>query len=229
MRLYQPEPEDAEGQRGQHQMARRCRSRRSGTSRACTAKTYSSSRPTTNCGAETATKLVTIRPLSSARPAPQRRDDADGQADHQLADDAAGHQQQRRRQPRRDQAGDLGLLQVAAAHVAVEQPAQVTQVLHQQRPVEAQLVPDVLDRLLRGRAAGDLPHRVGGQHVKQQEGDEADPQKDQRGLHQATDQIGIMHAPLPRAPAQTLFPASAISRAPAASGPARRAARRRPG
>ena len=50
--------------------------------------------PTTNCGAETPTKEATISAWSAARPRLTRGDHAHGQADRQLAEDGAGHQQQ---------------------------------------------------------------------------------------------------------------------------------------
>ena len=119
----------------------------------------------------------------------QRRDHAKRQPDQQFGQDRAQHQLQRRRQAGGDQGRDLAALQIAAAHIAMQKPPEVMAVLHPDRLVEAQLAADILDHLGRGRAAGDLAHRVGGQDVKQQEGDDADAQKDQRRLDQPPDQV----------------------------------------
>ena len=54
-----------------------------------------------------------------ARAAPDGGDDAQRQADQQLAEDGADHQQQRRRQARDDQLGDFGLLHIGAAEIAL--------------------------------------------------------------------------------------------------------------
>src|SRR5690606_1125798 len=83
----------------------------------------------------------------------------------------------------------LGLLGVGAAQVAPEQLAQVVDVLHRQRAVEAQLLADALDRLHRGAAAGDHARRVGRQQERQQERDDADAEQHAGGLQQALREI----------------------------------------
>ena len=123
-------------------------------------------------------------------PARQRGHDAHGDAQSQFAEDRGNHQQQGGRQARGDQFRHFGLLQIAAPHVALHQPAQVAPVLHHERLIEAQLLADVFHRLRRGRPPRNLAHRIGGQDIKQKEGDEADPKQDQRRLDQAAQQIG---------------------------------------
>ena len=128
--------------------------------------------------------------LSAAPAAPQRRDDAERQPERELAEDRAGHQQEARGQPRRDQRGDLAPLQVGAAEIALQEVRQVAPVLLVERQVEAELAADVRDCRRRRAAAGDLPRRVGRQDVEKDEGDERDPEEDQRRLHQTPGEIG---------------------------------------
>ena len=85
--------------------------------------------------------------------------------------------------------GDLGLLQVGAAEVALRKARQVAPVLLVERQVEAELVADARDRVGRGAPAGDLPRRIGRQDVEEHEGDERDPEEDQHRLDQPAGEI----------------------------------------
>ena len=116
-------------------------------------------------------------------------DDPGAQADQQLDDDGAGHELKRCRQARQDQRRDLRLLDVGAAEIALQQVAEIAQVLLPEGQIEAELPANVLHHLGRGAAARDLAHRVGRQQEQQQIGDQRDAQQDEQGLAQPARQI----------------------------------------
>ena len=93
--------------------------------------------------------------------APDRGDDAEGQTEHDLHDYAGRHQHERGRQARDDQGQHLGLLRIGAAEIAMQQPAQIVQELHDERLVEAEFVADGGDHLRGRRTAGDQHVRCG--------------------------------------------------------------------
>ena len=102
----------------------------------------------------------------------------------------------RGRQPRHDQLGDLGALDVGAAEIAAGEAREIAPVLDDEGLVEAELAADVLDRLGRRAAAGDLPHRIGRQQVEQREGDQRHAEQDQQRLDQPAAEIGDHARPL---------------------------------
>ena len=71
--------------------------------------------------------------------APGRRVDAGGQAEQQLEEDGGDHELQRGGQAARDQLAHLGLLHVGPAEIALDQVAEIAQVLRRDRLVEAEL------------------------------------------------------------------------------------------
>ena len=187
MRAYQPAPSDAERQRRQDEMRERA---------------VAADREPAELHREDVEQQDADDEL--------RRRDADEGGDHQrlvgracractrrdrcpcvrpidqLADDGAGHQQQRRRQPRRDQLGDLGPLQVGAAEIALQQAgrgsASTARRSGRSRPSWSA---DVLDRLAAWRCArrSAAPDRPAAGRAD--EGDERDAEQDQHRLHAA--------------------------------------------
>ena len=153
--------------------------------------------PTTNCGAETAVNEATISARSSGRPRWAAARMPAAQADQQLDHDGAGHELQRRRQARQDQRRDLGLLDVGAAEIALQQVAEIAQILLPQRQVEAELAPDALDHLGRGVAPRELPHRVGRQQIEQHVGDQRDAEQDEQRLAEPPGEVAA-HQSRPR-------------------------------
>ena len=151
--------------------------------------------PTTNCGAETQTKEVTISALSAGRPRRSAATMPMVSPSRSSAKIAAAISTRLAGSRDADQLGHLAALQVGAPEVALQQPAEVAPVLHQERLVEPELGADARHRVGRGGAAGDLPRRVGRQDVEQQEGDEADPEQDQHRRRQPPRRVG--HQPRP--------------------------------
>ena len=66
-----------------------------------------------------------------------RGEHAGGQADQQLAEYGARHQEQRRRKARQDQFGNLGFLNVGPAEIALKQAREIAQILLVERQVKA--------------------------------------------------------------------------------------------
>ena len=126
-----------------------------------------------------------------------RGDDPGAQADEQLDDDGAGHELQGRRQARQDQRRDLRLLDVGAAEIALQQIAEIAQVLLPQGQVEAELAPDALDHRGRGVAARELTHRVGRKEVEQEIGHQRDADEDEQRLAEAAGEV-MAHQSRPR-------------------------------
>ena len=140
--------------------------------------------PTTNCGAETAANESTMTTRSLVRP---RRVAAKMPAESPISSSTtmapassckvAGRRERIKR-------GDLGLLDVGAAEIALQQVAEVAQILLPERQIEPELAADALDRLGSGAAAGDLPHRIGRHQVEQDVGDQRDADQDEDRLAQ---------------------------------------------
>ena len=108
-----------------------------------------------------------------------RGENAGRQADQQFAADRPGHQQQGCRQPRQDQFGDFGLLDVGAAEIALQKAHEIAEILLMKRQMQAKLLADVLDRLRGRAAAGDLARRIGRQQEQQIVGDQRNAEQDQ--------------------------------------------------
>ncbi len=138
--------------------------------------------PTTNCGAETAVN--------------EQHHDQPGRPRCRAvvaATDAGGDADQRAR-PRwrrpsaaawpagasRISVADLGLLDVGAAEIALQQVAEIAEILLPERQIETELAADALDRLRRGAAPGDLPDRIGRHQVEQDVGDQRDAEQDEQ-------------------------------------------------
>src|SRR2546423_15685594 len=60
----------------------------------------------------------------------------------------------------------------------------VTKKLVDQRLVETELLPDLLDRFLGGGGAGEIRRRIARQRTRQQEGDDDDPDQARDRKHQ---------------------------------------------
>ena len=139
-------------------------------------------------GIETPISEKTRTTWSADAAAPQRREHAEAYP----ADGRDQHRGQRelgRGGSVRPQVGeDRALRLFRGAKVAVQQPAQVRDVLHGQRAVEP--VPHV-EGVDRRRVVGRLlpqvgDRRVAGHELRQHEGDEADPQREADDRHEPT-------------------------------------------
>ena len=97
-------------------------------------------------------------------------------AERDRDDDRNDQTEQRQLGRGRQPIADLGRDRLAGgervAEIAVRQIDDVAEELHDQRLVEAELVADLLDRLLRRGGAGEIGRRIAGQRARQQEGDD---------------------------------------------------------
>ena len=137
------------------------------------------------------------RRLVAEAAAPRCGIDAGGNADHQLRDDGAEHEEQGGRKPRRDKLAHVGFPRIGDAKIAPHEAAEVINVLHGDRLVEAELLADLLAHLRGGVAARDHGHGIGRDHEGEAEGDDAHPPQDEQRRGQALGEIG-QHQPLPR-------------------------------
>ena len=110
-------------------------------------------------------------------------------ADHQLGQDGAEHKQQGGGKTGCDQVADIALAGVGLAEIADREASDISEILHRQRPVEAELVADLLASLGRGIAPGQHGHRIGRDHEGEGEGDHGHPDQDHEGCDEPSREI----------------------------------------
>jgi hypothetical protein len=137
--------------------------------------------------------------LSAQRPTRCAAQRAERDAEAHGEDEGRTRQQQGRRQPFQDQRGDRDLLPVREAEVEGEHALHVDPQLHQQRPVQAELLPKLLDEPLirRTRLPGDDGRRITRRGVDQEEVADDDGEHDHHRLHappqQEARQVRCLH------------------------------------
>ena len=118
------------------------------------------------------------------RAGPGRGENAERNRDHDRDDEA----EQRQFGGRRQAVADFGRDRLAGgeriAEIAMGEIVGVAEELLDQRLVEAELLADLLDRLLVRRGTGEIRRGIAGQRARQQERDDHDPDQARDRKHQ---------------------------------------------
>ncbi len=116
---------------------------------------------------------------------PCRRKHAERQRDRNRDDEAEQGQLGGGRQAIADFGRDRLAGGQRIAEIAMSEILCVAEELLDQRLVEAELLPDLLDRFLGRRGAGEIGRGIAGQRARQQEGDDDDPDQARDREHQS--------------------------------------------